>query len=52
MSALAGDLPGYEEALRALFADDRALFEAGIAHWPPDLRDYGLRLGFGAEPSD
>jgi hypothetical protein len=40
MTALAGDLPGYEEAIRALFARDRARFEELTAGWPADIRDY------------
>ena len=36
MLAMAGDLPGYEEATRALFADDRHRLEQWIADWPPD----------------
>lgn len=46
MSALAGDRPGYEEALRALFAGDRARLEAHIAEWPADIRAYTLRLAY------
>jgi hypothetical protein len=46
MSALAGDRPGYEEALRALFAGDRARLEEHIADWPPDIRAYTLRLAY------
>jgi len=48
MQAIAGDLPGYEEAIRALFADDRSSFENRIAAWPEDIRTYALRLAFGA----
>jgi hypothetical protein len=51
MSALAGDLPGFEEASRALFAGDRPRLEAEIAAWPADLRDYALALAF-ANPAD
>ncbi|SNB78258.1 hypothetical protein SAMN07250955_11826 [Arboricoccus pini] len=40
MSALAGDRPGYEEALRALYAGDRLKFQAEIADWPADIRTY------------
>uniref|UniRef100_UPI001F2355BD DUF2239 family protein n=1 Tax=Oryzibacter oryziterrae TaxID=2766474 RepID=UPI001F2355BD len=47
MSALAGDLPGYEDALRALFAGDRAGFETRIAAWPQDVAAYVTRLAFG-----
>jgi hypothetical protein len=53
MTAMAGDLPGFEEAIRALFAGDRARFDAQMAGWPKDIRDYALRLaagGLSAEP--
>lgn len=43
MMAMAGDLPGLDEANRALFAGDRAPFEAETASWPPGVRDYALR---------
>lgn len=44
MSAMAGDLPGYEEAIRALFAGDRARFAEQMAAWPQDLREHALAL--------
>lgn len=44
LSVLAGDRPGYEEALRALFAGDRVEFAARMADWPADIRAYALRL--------
>ena len=51
MTAMAGDRPGYEEAIRALFAGDRVRLEGLIAGWPGDLRDHAVRLGFvGLEP--
>lgn len=40
MSTLAGDLAGFEEASRLLFAGDEAGFARAIAPWPQDLRDY------------
>lgn len=40
MLELAGDRPGYEEAVRALYAADRARFEALTAEWPADVRGY------------
>jgi hypothetical protein len=49
MQAIAGDLPGYEEATRALFADDRTKLEQWIAEWPKDVRSYVLRLAFGPQ---
>jgi len=40
MSAIGGDLPGFEEASRALFAQDGADFSNRIAHWPVDVQAY------------
>jgi hypothetical protein len=48
MSAMAGNAPHFEAAIRALFADDAAGFEKLIAEWPADVRDHALRL---AEPA-
>lgn len=44
MSALAGNLPRYEDALRALYAKDKKTFKGEIVDWPPDVRDYALRM--------
>lgn len=44
LQAIAGDLPGYEEALRTLFAGDLSGFSACMADWPHDLRTYAERL--------
>ena len=46
MRAIAGDLPGYEEATRALFADDRPKLEQCMADWPQDVRMHALELAF------
>jgi hypothetical protein len=46
MSALAGNLPGFEEAARALFAADRVRFAEYAAAWPPDIRDHAVELAF------
>lgn len=46
MSAMAGDLPHFEEAVRALFADDRPRFETLVSGWPGDVREYAARLAF------
>lgn len=46
VTAMAGDRPGYEDAIRALFAGDRPRLEALIAAWPVDLRDHALRLAY------
>jgi hypothetical protein len=36
-TAIGGDLPDFEEAMRALFAGDDAGFEARIQAWPADI---------------
>jgi uncharacterized protein len=46
MSAMAGNLPGFEEASRALFADDRRSFTRLIAAWPADIRDHVVKLAY------
>jgi len=40
MSAIGGGLPGFEEASRALFAQDAAAFAGRTAHWPEDVRSH------------
>ena len=42
MSSIAGNEPGYEEAVRALFAGDPVRFRETIAVWPEDVRNYVL----------
>jgi uncharacterized protein len=44
MVVMAGDLPGFEEASRALFAGDSAHFVELIALWPPDVKGHLLEL--------
>lgn len=44
MSAMAGNLPGFEEAARALFAGERSRLAALLAAWPTDLADEILRF--------
>ena len=52
ISAIAGNLPGFEEATRALFAYDRRRFGELIAVWPEDVREYAIKLAFAdREPS-
>ncbi|MBA4266923.1 MAG: DUF2239 domain-containing protein [Comamonadaceae bacterium] len=38
MSAIGGGLPGFEEASRALFAQDSAAFDQRTSYWPPDIK--------------
>ena len=40
MSAIAGNLPGYEEACRALYGVNRSRFEDLTQEWPSDIRAY------------
>ncbi|WP_034410406.1 DUF2239 family protein [Derxia gummosa] len=44
MSAMAGDLPGFEEATRALFANDLTRLNEITAAWPSDVRTYAQKL--------
>jgi hypothetical protein len=44
MSVIAGDLPGYEEAIRALYKKDRKGFAARTSDWPGDVQAYALEL--------
>lgn len=46
MSAMAGDMPGFEEAARALFAADEQRFRKLVAVWPRDVRDHAIGLAF------
>jgi len=48
MSAMAGDLPGYEEATRALYAGKRDQFEIQIQRWPRDIRAHAQKVAKGA----
>lgn len=43
MQAMAGDLPGFEEASRALFAGDRDRLNQEMEDWPADVRDQTMR---------
>jgi uncharacterized protein len=44
MAAMAGDLPGFEEATRALFANEATGFTGLIRTWPRDVRDHAVKL--------
>jgi hypothetical protein len=44
MTAMAGNLAGYEEATRALYARDRSRLELLVAEWPRDIRAHVMRL--------
>jgi hypothetical protein len=44
MVVLAGNLPGFEEASRALFAGEPERLASIAEAWPPDVRDHVLAL--------
>ena len=44
ISEMAGDLPGFEEASRALFAARRERFDEMIFPWPEDVRAHAAAL--------
>jgi hypothetical protein len=44
MHAMAGDLPGFEEASRALFAGDPEKFFDRVVLWPEDIRDHVRKI--------
>jgi hypothetical protein len=47
---MAGNLPGFEEAARALFAGSRDRFDEHATAWPDDVRGYARTLADGAFP--
>lgn len=44
ISVMAGNLAGYEDALRALYRKDRAGFEEMTRIWPDDVAEHARRL--------
>lgn len=48
MSSMAGNLAGFEDATRALYADDRERFAQCVATWPQDVRAYAMSLAWAA----
>jgi uncharacterized protein len=44
MSAMAGNQPGFEEATRALFANDERRFDQLTELWPIDIRSHARKL--------
>lgn len=44
LHTIAGDLPNYEECLRALFANDLIAFKKHLANWPKDIQIYADQL--------
>ncbi len=48
MSAMAGNLPGFEESARALFAGNESKFRELIGEWPEDIGRYARKLASAA----
>jgi uncharacterized protein len=48
LSAMAGNEPGFEEAIRALFAGKPRRFDELVEPWPKDIRDHAKRLAAAA----
>jgi hypothetical protein len=46
LTVMAGDRPGYEEAIRALYAGDRMRFAAFASPWPKAIRDHARALAW------
>ncbi len=44
LSAIGGDLPGFEESIRALYKKDQKAFLLHLADWPHDVKTYAVRL--------
>jgi uncharacterized protein len=49
MATMAGDRIGFEEASRALFANDQQRFESLVAAWPAAIAQYVTRLAFAVD---
>ncbi len=50
MHAIAGDLPDFEEATRALYRQDEARFNQILSDWPTDVAAFAARLAFPRDP--
>jgi len=44
LTAIAGDRPGYETAIRALYAEGGKGFAAALDGWPDDIRAHARAL--------
>jgi hypothetical protein len=52
LHAIGGDRPGYEDAIRALFASDYDAFSACLGNWPKDVARYARTLAGIAEANE
>ncbi len=44
MTIMTGDLPDFEEALRAFYAKDKSKFSKLMGAWPKDVREHVMKL--------
>ncbi|MBS1829648.1 MAG: DUF2239 family protein [Acidobacteria bacterium] len=44
VTSMAGNEPGYEEALRALFAADKERFTMYASAWPADVKEHAVKM--------
>lgn len=47
--AMAGNMPGFEDAMRALFAGNQTAFIERVSEWPTDVRQYAMKLAYGRQ---
>ena len=46
LSAIAGDMPKFEDAVREIYAGNKVGYDHFTYGWPRDIRDHGRRLAF------
>ena len=46
LNVMAGDLPHFEEAVRAVYAGDRETYDRQAKDWPADIRGHGRALAW------
>lgn len=51
LSTMAGDMPRFEEAARALFAGDRQRFTEMMAGWPEDVAAHAMAIAYSDNPA-
>lgn len=50
LTAIAGDLPGFEDAVRELYAGNLVGYDHFTQGWPPAIRDHGRAMGWPDQP--
>ncbi len=52
LSAMAGDLPQFEDAVRELYAGNRVGYDHFTHDWPADVRDHGRDMAWPEQAAD